>query len=288
MALRNWCRSAMLACACVSVLVGGVTVTGAHAQEALNTPAPTQPAVGGVVTKHQLRIYNYGSDPTGLGRSGIEMEFRNEVILGLSPKLSLSMGVPLIQRSMSLRQTDEDFDATGFGDLQLSLKHRFWQHDPGPVDTRRLAVYAGINTPTGHTDLSPQSWDPFVGAVFMAISGRHGFNQSASWTFTTGAMDNPVRAGESLSDVLEFDSAYLYRIEPREYTEDFVASLYGVLELNGTWETNGDFQLLFSPGLLYEAPNFALEAGVQVPLVSEIDERMELNIAIVLGLRILF
>lgn len=272
----------------VAAAIAASLSPAASAQEAINTIAPTQPAVAGVITKTQLRFTKFGSDPTGLDRSGSEMRIENDLIVGVTPKLSLSFSVPLVHRSMSLRNSDDNLNATGFGDLALTFKYRIWQQDPGPVDTRRLALYAGTIAPTGDSDLSPQAWNPYIGAVFMAITGRHGFNQSASWTFTTGSMDDPVSVGQSLADVLSLDSAYLYRIEPVAYSSDFVASLYGVLELNTTWETNGDLEILFSPGLLYEAPSFAIEAGIQVPLVSEIDHRMKTDISIVVGLRILF
>jgi hypothetical protein len=281
MTLRTLLPGAIVAAALAAALT-----PQAMAQEAINTIAPTQPSVGSFVTKSRLRFTQYGSDPTDLDRSGSEVRIENELIMGLTPKLSLSASIPLIHQSVDDGATD--LDATGFGDLTLTLKYRIWQHDPGPVDTRRLALYAGVVTPTGHEDLSPQAWNPFIGAVFMAINGRHGFNQSVKWTFTTGGMDDPIGAGHSHADMLSLDTAYLYRLEPVAYSSDFVASLYGVLELNTTWETNGDLEIKLSPGLLYEAPRFALEAGLQIPIVSDIEHRMETDISIVVGLRLLF
>ncbi|MGP1347309.1 MAG: transporter [Phycisphaerales bacterium] len=275
----------------LSALLAGVIAvcaSSATAQEAINTIAPTQPAVGGVVTKTQARITLYGGDPTGRGREGVEYVLWNEAIVGITPRFSASLGVPLIRRELEGDSGDDSLNRGGLGDAVLTLKYRFWQQDPGPVDTRRLAAFVGLEMPTGHSDLTSDSWDPTAGLVYMGIHGRHGFNQSVAWTFTTGDVDAPIGPGDSLADLLSFDSAYLYRISPDEYTADLTASLYGVLELNGSYETNGDLEILLSPGLLYEAANFAIEAGIQVPIFSDIEERMRMDIGIRLGLRILF
>jgi hypothetical protein len=176
----------------------------------------------------------------------------------------------------------------GLGDLRLTFKHRFWQNDFGPVDTARAAAFAGVELPTGDSAFSSDSVDPYLGAVFMYIGGRHGFNQSLRYTMTTGSTNSELRAGESLADDLRVDSAYLYRLSPAEYGSEYAASTYAVLELNGVYETNGDVEFLLSPGVLYEGTTWAAEAGVQLPVLSAVDERPETGWAVVLGLRFLW
>ncbi|MFG0292229.1 MAG: hypothetical protein ACF8MJ_03640, partial [Phycisphaerales bacterium JB050] len=91
-----------------------------------------------------------------------------------------------------------------------------------------------------------------------------------------------------MADLLRFDTAYLYRLSPEEYGADFVASTYAVVELNGTYETNGDTELFISPGLLYEASRFALELSVSMPVFQNVDHRPEPEYSVGVGVRFLF
>lgn len=256
------------------------------AQEAIFTPAATQPSAGHIVTKHQFSVYSFDSDPTGQGRHGTDVEVTNELLYGVTGDLSLSVSVAAISRYAS--SDADDADEAGFGDASLSLKHRFWQNDFGPVNTARASAFIGAELPTGTDAFSSDSVDPFIGAVFMLISGRHGFNQAVTWKMTTGDQADPTRAGDSLADLIRTDTAYLFRIAPDEYTADYRASLYATLELTGLFETNGDRQLFLAPGILYEATTYALEAGVQIPVDQHLDERPEAKFALTLGIRFLF
>ena len=46
--------------------------------------------------------------------------------------------------------------------------------------------------------------------------------------------------------------------------------------------------MLLSPGLLLEAPNYAIELGLQVPVIEDSQDRPALRLALVVGLRLLF
>lgn len=258
------------------------------AQESIFTPGATQPAVGNYTLRTQFRFTSYSGLPEDRADSLSELSVTNILSLAFTPTLSMDVGIPAIVRHTNSSLAEVDGTDTGFGDLSVGLKWRFWQEDPGPVDTRRLAVFTNLETPTGADPFTSDSWDPTVGLVYMMISGRHGFNQSVSWKFTTGANAEPVGPGEGLSDLVRVDSAYLYRINPATYSEQLQAATYLTAELNGQFETNGDSELFFSPGILYEAPRFALEAGVQIPIWQEVNERAETKFSVILGVRILF
>jgi hypothetical protein len=273
------------ACA-LSAMLG--LIAPVAAQEAIWTPAATQPSAGTVISKHSVRIFNYHNDPTGLDRRGTDVVLQNTVSLGLTGTLSLNADVPIVIRQFEAARNADDPDRADLGDISLNLKWRFWQHDPGPVDTLRLAGVVGLETPTGADGLSSDSVDPQLGLVFTGILGRHGFNAAATWTLTTGGTDDPIMPGLSVSDALRADAAYLYRLDPAEYTAETAASLYAVAELNAVYETNGDYELFLSPGILYEARNFALEASVQIPVAAETDHRPERRYGLALGLRVLF
>lgn len=268
----------------LAAALGCLAAPAALAQQAVYTVAPTLPGKGQVVTRHLLHFTRYDDG----GVKGDDSTLVNSIAFGLSSELGIQFDLPYRWRDLDGLPAG-DTDTSGLLDSTLSLKWRVWKHDPGPVDTIRLALIGGVELPTGADRSSSDSVDPFLGASLMRISGRHGVSVSAIWKFTTGGVDgDPVLPGDTTHDVLSLDGAYLYRISPSVYGEEFVASLYGVLELNSVYETSGDAELFVSPGLLYEAPRFAIEGAVQIPVAQDLSRRPEREFVVTLGVRLLF
>lgn len=266
----------------------GALAPCAFAQQAILTPAPTTPSQGRVVLRTLYSYASYDSDPTGRGREGDEHAAAAIIDYGLTSDLAFSLALPFAHRDIDAAAPAFADTTSGLADMSVQLKWRFWQQDTGAVDTSRLALFAGLELPTGHDDLSSDSVDPFVGLTFMRIAGRHGFNQAVAWKFTTGEAASPLRSGSQLADELRSDTAYLFRLAPERYGDDFVAALYAVAELNARFEMNGDTQLFLTPGLLYEAPDWAFELGVSIPVAQDLEHRPETEIALTVGLRFLF
>jgi len=277
-------RNAALA-ACAGV-VGFLMAAPALAQEAIFTPAATQPAKDRVSVRQQVWLSSYHNDPTDQDRDFYEAELRTIVAWGIRGDLSLNAEIPLLYRSGS--SVDGSSNEAGVGDIPLFLKHRVWQNDTGPTDTQRIGIIGGAVIPSGDNPFSSGSVDPFVGAVYTQVAGRHGFNLAGRYTLTTGGKSDAVKPGESTSDLFRYDAAYLYRIVPESYGPDAFRSWYFTLELNGNAETNGDSELFISPGILYESPEVAFELGVQAPLYQDVNERMEREFGLVMGIRLLF
>ena len=59
-------------------------------------------------------------------------------------------------------------------------------------------------------------------------------------------------------------------------------------EINAVWTTGGQYEVLLAPGLLIEAPTYAVELGVQLPVESAGGGRPELRLGLLAGLRLLF
>lgn len=275
-------------CLVCAAIGAALPVCSTHAQEAINTPAATQPAKGKVYLRQQLRFVRFGSDPSDLDRDIDQVTFLNRIALGLTGSLSLSLDVPLTYRDTDRPGPGNDDTHFGVNDLTLMAKWRFWQEDLGPVDTIRFAALAGLMIPTYDDDYSTDGFSPIIGGVMTTVLGRHGLNASARWTFTTDSRRDPVMPGQGKADLLNYDFAYLYRFAPEAYSETQTDAWYGVIELNGFYETNGDHQLLFSPGLMFEARTWAAEIGVQLPIAQDLDRRPEMDWALVVGLRFLF
>jgi len=269
------------------LLATALVALPAAAQETFFTPSATQPSVGHFAVRERVVWTSLGDDPTGREREGDELAALTTITYGLTRNWSLSLDAPVVWRNE--RESDQnDEDQFGLGDFSLTAKYRFFQKDLGPVDTMRAAIIGGVQAPTGTGDLSSHSWDPIFGGVFMLITGRHGLTQSLVYQLNTGTIEDPWRAGGGKADLLRYDTAYAFRFEPAAYTAETKAAWYAVLELNGMYETNGDNEVMLSPGVLIEARTWALEATVQIPILAEVDHRPEVEVAVGLDLRFVF
>ena len=129
---------------------------------------------------------------------------------------------------------------------------------------------------------------PSKGAVLTKVWGRHGFNQELHYTFNTGTDSANNYGGTGTADAFAFNSAYLFRIEPEAYTSESTGAWYFTAEMNGLYETNGDTELRFSPGLMYEGRDFGFEVMGQVPIYADVHHRAPLQWSIGVGVRFLF
>lgn len=263
--------AAVLACAAAST---------ASAQEMLNMPAATLPSPGVLIPRGQARAYRF-EDSQWLLEQAVRLEY------GIARDLSIAADLPLHQGFFDApRPSDGDF---GLGDLDLSLELRILREDLNAIDTVRASIFAGAELPTGTGGFGGGSVDPFAGAVVTAIIGRHGFDASARYTFVTGGgHDHPIFASDTADDFVNLDLGYAYRLYPAEFGEEREGAWYATLELNSTFTTGGEHAVLLSPGLLLEAPSYAVELGLQVPVTQDLVHAPELRIGFVLGLRLIF
>lgn len=268
------------------LLVLVLAAAPALAQEATNSPAATQPAQGSLYLRQKLQYYKLGDDPSSTRRDIGKFVATTSLTYGLQPDMSLTLDVPVVY---SVQETPAGTDhEPGINDFSVTFKYRPVQIDLNPIDSVRFAVFGGVEVPSGDGDFSSHSLDPFIGGVFTAILGRHGFNQGLSYKFNTGGDRFSTRAGDGPDDALRYDSAYLFRLTPAEYTAETTAATYLTLEANGLFETGGDNEVLIGPGVLYEARTFAIEATIGFPMVQDVDERPETELVVALGFRALF
>lgn len=253
----------------------------ALAQEAPLSWAATQPAKGRFTVREQFFYTEYDTDAGDVDRSVLN----TRVTLGLSGVLSATADIPFISEQADAPGV-EDF--TGLGDISLSLKWRFWQNDTGAIETQRLALIGGVRAPTGDAGLSSGGVDPFVGAVFTMVHGRHGINAAGRYLLTTDGRSDPLTAGMGDADLLSLEASYLFRLSPASYGTESAGSLYAVVESFVDYETNGDAEWRVAPGLLWEARRWAAEASVILPLASDLQGRARGDLGVAVGLRLLF
>lgn len=263
-----------LALACATLPLAG--------QEAIQTPAATLPGLGSVVLREQLRFFHADQDPTTQREEIDELQSLTTLTIGYEPDVALGVTVPLAWRSF-VEGNGQERDQLRTGDVRAFAKWRFYREDTAAIDTTRAAMLAGFMLPTGEgTSLRPgfsdDSFDPFLGVALTQIRHRHGLGLAAEYRLSTSGH----------ADLFEGDLAYLYRLEPAEFSTTSTSAFYGVAEVNLYYETNGDVEALLAPGLMYEARTFTIEFGIQIPLVQELDHRAEIDYGVTLGMRVTF
>ena len=263
-----------------TLLAAAPSAREAAAQEMLNMPSATAPSPGVVIPRVQARAYRFERDQWLLEQS-LRVEY------GLARDVSMGADLPILQGFLDdPRPSDGDF---GLGDLELNLELRILREDLNAIDTVRAAVFAGTEVPTGTGGFGGDSVDPFAGAVVTAILGRHGLDASARYTFVTGhGMHHPIFVSDTADDYASLDAGYAFRLYPEEFGEERAGAWYATLELNSTFTAGGEHEVLLSPGLLLEAPTYALEFGLQVPLSQDLDHAPELRLGLLIGIRLIY
>jgi hypothetical protein len=276
----------------LAIAVGATTlmvmIRESQGQEPVNAAdSATQPSPGHVIFKEQFRFYRMEMDNGSRDRQGDIEDFVlfSTLNIGLQPDVALGLRLPVILRSRDFdgpHGTDRD---EGIGDLTALVKWRVYRNDTGPLDSARLSLVGGAEIRTGDSPFTTDAYNPVLGLAYTQIVGRHGFNGSLQWTLTTDGNEEPIYAGESTADLLRADLAYLYRLSPKQYTAETHGALYAVLEFNGLYETNSDYEVFVAPGLMYEAKTWTVELSAQIPIAQEIEERAETEYAVITGVR---
>jgi hypothetical protein len=158
----------------------------AVAQQAIITPAATQPGAGRFTIREVARYISLDDDPTPLNRSGDEFRMTTEIAVGITGSLSLEGEIPIAYRDID-GAPGSSIDGVGFPDFTVRAKWRVWKEDFGPLDTGRLSLFGGLKIRSGDSDFTSDSYDPIFGAVYTQITGRHGFNLAAQYRLTTGS-----------------------------------------------------------------------------------------------------
>lgn len=254
----------------------------AHGQAPINSNVALQPSKGGLIIRQQLR---YTEADRSAGADELDIRLTSSVttlVYGLSDDLAFIADIPIIlSRRIENNTTGADDTDSGFADMRFLSKLRLYRDDFGPTDTMRFDLIAGVDVPSGNEEFTSDSVDPIVGGVFTYIEGRHSFDADALWHFNTGG-------GADAADLLKYDLAYIYRLAPDVYASTRPTALFGSLELNGFYETNGDHELFLSPGIQYVTTRWIIEATVQVPLWQDLHHRAERDFIVGVGFRVQF
>ncbi len=257
----------------------------ARAQEAMYTAAATMPSPGVFMFRQQLHYWSYGADPVSGARGLQEVELLNTVQYGIVRDLSITVDVPLEVKLWERARDGGTTTQTGVEEVDLTLKWRVYQSDPSGVDTMRLALLGGTRVRMDEK----AGVDPHLGAVWTQVIGRHGLNFEAHYTFNTleSARDFNL-GGDGADDALALNAAHVWRLYPEAYTAESQAAWYITNEINTLYETGGDWEIRYSPGLMWEGRRWGFEIMAQIPLYQRVRDRPELDFGVGVGFRVLF
>jgi hypothetical protein len=274
-------------------VVAGVAAVGvgervSFGQEAMYTNAATMPVAGALMFRPQAFVSQYGADPDGPSTRTTFYTMDLGVQIGLARAWSLNIQAPLeyVDTNAPLAAGGGDHEVA-VESVDFTFKHRFFMENNGTIDTMRAAVIFGgrVDTKDG------VNVDPHVGVVFTKVHGLHGVNLEADYMMTTGGIEDRlanIQGGDGTADLFRFNASYVYRFWPETFTSTSTGAWYVTAELNTLMETNGDTELRWSPGIMYEGRVVSFEAMLQLPVANWLDQRPELDWSVGMGLRILF
>ena len=212
---------------------------------------------------------------------------------GIDPRWAVFAVLPVVGgKSLSFRTSagQRQRSAAGLGDLLLFGRYTVYQHDL-PGQTLRLAPFAGVEFPTGDDHerdaagrlpppLQPGSgsWDAVAGVVASWQTLAWEVDAQLGYRLNTEAHD--FKAGDRIA----LDASWQQRLWPRRLTSGLPGFLYGVLEVNGSYQwrnrisghkdpDSGGWRLFLTPGLQYAARRWVVEGVVQLPLVQDLNGR---------------
>lgn len=167
-------------------------------------------------------------------------------------------------------------DNSGFGDIRLFTKYRFWRRDSLGVQ-QSAAVLAKVKFDTNAGGLPPLgsgSTDGIFGLAY-GYESRKWYR----WASARYRINGENSMGLQRGNKLFIDLVGGIRLNPTAYDEP---DTVWMLELNGEYtersglqgvsvSNSGGTKWFISPGIFWTLRNFAVKAGVQIPLASDLN-----------------
>ena len=194
-----------------------------------------------------------------------------EVTYGITGDWAVGVDVPYNFKD------DAGNTSSGKGDVALFTKYRFWRQDSLALQ-ESAAVLLKVITDTADKKFSKGTTDTIVGLTY-GYEGRKWYR----WASARYRFNGTNEAGVDRGDKILIDFVGGIRPEPRGYLESDTVWL---LELNGeygqqaklngaTVANTGGSEWFISPGIFWTKRNFAIKAGVQIPIAHNLNGSQE-------------
>lgn len=166
---------------------------------------------------------------------------------------------------------------SGRDDIKVFTKYRFWRHDTlGAQESAAVVLKVKLNTADDDANpaLGTGTTDTILGLAY-GYEGRKWYRWASIRYRLNGTNDIGLQRGEKIL----FDLAGGIRFKPTGYLE---ADTVWLLELNGEYGDRADIngasvantggtEVFLSPGIFWTKRNFAIKAGVQIPIISNLN-----------------
>ena len=186
-----------------------------------------------------------------------------------------------IELPISIDKDNGSVSASGRSDASVFTKYRFWRHDTlGAQES--AAVLVKVKLDTGDKNKTPAlgtgTTDTILGLAY-GYEGRKWYRWASIRHRRNGTNDAGLRRGDKwLVDIVGG-----IRPKPTGYLEPDTVWL---LELNGEYgkrakangvelANTGGTEWFLSPGIFWTKRNFAVKAGVQIPIASDLNGNQE-------------
>jgi hypothetical protein len=222
---------------------------------------------GGVEISSQLDVGQSGST------RGLDVGLLN-IAYGINADLTVGGELPWVFKTNAYGQ------ANGLGDLGLFTKYRFWHRDsPGTVDSMAALLKVKLDTSKQGASIVAK---PALGtgATDVVVGLTYG-HESLTWYRWASVRyrRNGHSGGEKVGDKVLVDLVAGWRPAMPEYLKP---DMVWLLELNGEYGRHGSLdgislvndggsELFLSPGFMWTLRNFAVRAGVQLPVFSNLN-----------------
>ena len=200
-----------------------------------------------------------------------ESEFGLNLTYGITGDWAAGIEVPYLRKKNNINTT------SGSGDTKLFTKYRFWRKDSLGVQ-QSASVLLKVKLDNADTNSTPSlgsgSTDSILGLTY-GYEGRKWYR----WASVRHRRNGENSVGLRRGDKILLDLVGGIRVKPTGYTQP---DTVWMVELNGEFgsrselrgaslaNTGGD-EWFISPGVFWTKRNFAIKAGVQIPIASDLN-----------------
>jgi hypothetical protein len=204
-----------------------------------------------------------------------ETELGLEMVYGITGDWAAGIELPYAWND------DGSERASGTGDVSLFTKYRFWRHDTlGAQES--AAVLLKVKTGSGDENATPSLGTGTTDSILGLAYGYESL-EWYRWASMRYRHNGENDAGLRRGDGILLDVVGGWRPKPPSY---YKPDAVWLLELNGEYgrraELNGaelpntgGKEWFLSPGIFWTNRNFAVKAGVQVPIASDLNGDQE-------------